>query len=179
MGCAPRHDTDQPQPLSVFVQFSRFLGNLKMFFFNSLVNILLLRQYRTPKLIKVFAVCTCSYVDILRLSEPNYKSEENLLLGILTSLTQIRPGLTPIRLYNHRIIMVKDLKFRFFKAGYHSLPTRKKPKVLISGEASFLHMQKAVFLMMRHKIEPPCGKTNNVVSDQVRHKPTCAVTEKS
>ena len=27
--------------------------------------------------------------------------------------------------------------------------------------------------------EPPRGKTNNVVSDQVRHKPTCAVTEKS
>ena len=27
--------------------------------------------------------------------------------------------------------------------------------------------------------EPPCGKTNNVVSVQVRHKPTCTVTEKS
>ena len=27
--------------------------------------------------------------------------------------------------------------------------------------------------------EPPHGKTNNVVSDQVRHKPTCTVTEKS
>ena len=27
--------------------------------------------------------------------------------------------------------------------------------------------------------EPPRGKTNNVVSDQVRHKPTCRVTEKS
>ena len=26
--------------------------------------------------------------------------------------------------------------------------------------------------------EPPRGKTNNVVSDQVRHKPTCTVTEK-
>ena len=27
--------------------------------------------------------------------------------------------------------------------------------------------------------EPPCGKTNNVVSEQVRHKPTCTSTEKS
>ena len=27
--------------------------------------------------------------------------------------------------------------------------------------------------------EPPPGKTNNVVSDQVRHKPTCTVTEDS
>ena len=26
--------------------------------------------------------------------------------------------------------------------------------------------------------EPPHGKTNNVVSEQVRHKPTCTVTEK-
>ena len=27
--------------------------------------------------------------------------------------------------------------------------------------------------------EPPRGKTSNVVSEQVRHKPTCTVTEKS
>ena len=27
------------------------------------------------------------------------------------------------------------------------------------------------------KIEPPRGKTNNVVFEQVRHKPVCAVTE--
>ena len=26
--------------------------------------------------------------------------------------------------------------------------------------------------------EPPRGKTNNVVFEQVRHKPTCTVTEK-
>ena len=28
-------------------------------------------------------------------------------------------------------------------------------------------------------IEPPRGKTNNVVSEQVRHKPACTSTEKS
>ena len=27
--------------------------------------------------------------------------------------------------------------------------------------------------------EPPRGKTNNVVSEQVQHKPACAATEKS
>ena len=27
--------------------------------------------------------------------------------------------------------------------------------------------------------EPPRGKTNNVVSEQVRHKPACTSTEKS
>ena len=31
----------------------------------------------------------------------------------------------------------------------------------------------------QNKYEPPRGKSNNVVSDQVRHKPTCTVTEKS
>ena len=29
------------------------------------------------------------------------------------------------------------------------------------------------------RIEPPRGKTNNVVSEQVRHKPACTSTEKS
>ena len=28
-------------------------------------------------------------------------------------------------------------------------------------------------------IEPPRGKTNNVVSEQVRHKPSCTATERS
>ena len=33
--------------------------------------------------------------------------------------------------------------------------------------------------MTEHKtiFEPPRGKTNNVVSEQVRHKPACTVTE--
>ena len=31
----------------------------------------------------------------------------------------------------------------------------------------------------RSSVEPPRGKTNNVVYDQVRHKPTCTSTEKS
>ena len=30
-----------------------------------------------------------------------------------------------------------------------------------------------------YRNEPPRGKTNNVVSEQVRHKPACTVTEKS
>ena len=36
------------------------------------------------------------------------------------------------------------------------------------------------FLQCVHDIiEPSCGKTNNVVSEQVRHKPACTSTEKS
>ena len=39
---------------------------------------------------------------------------------------------------------------------------------------------KRVFVVNRVYInEPPRGKTNNVVSEQVRQKPTCTVTEKS
>ena len=30
-----------------------------------------------------------------------------------------------------------------------------------------------------HTFEPPRGKTNNVVSEQVRHKPACISAEKS
>ena len=32
---------------------------------------------------------------------------------------------------------------------------------------------------MFNSYEPPRGKTNNVVSEQVRHKPACTSTEKS
>ena len=31
----------------------------------------------------------------------------------------------------------------------------------------------------RYRNKPPRGKTNNVVSEQVRHKPACTSTEKS
>ena len=34
-------------------------------------------------------------------------------------------------------------------------------------------------LEIKVKYEPPRGKTNNVVSEQVRHKPACRSTEKS
>ena len=38
----------------------------------------------------------------------------------------------------------------------------------------------ANIIMVKQVIhEPPRGKTNNVVSDQVRHKPACTVTEES
>ena len=35
----------------------------------------------------------------------------------------------------------------------------------------------AIFIVLKY--EPPRGKTNNVVSEQVRHKPACTSTEKS
>ena len=33
--------------------------------------------------------------------------------------------------------------------------------------------------LLEYVNEPPRGKTNNVVSEQVRHKPACTSTEKS
>ena len=44
-------------------------------------------------------------------------------------------------------------------------------------------MQCAKYHLLRHYLqylrgdEPPRGKTNNVVFDQVRHKPACTATE--
>ena len=36
---------------------------------------------------------------------------------------------------------------------------------------------KRYFVISLILYEPPCGKTNNVVSEQVRHKPGCTSTE--
>ena len=55
-------------------------------------------------------------------------------------------------------------KYKCFASNFFG---RDDEDMLLYGECS------AVF------IEPPRGKTINVVSDQVRHKPTCTVTEKS
>ena len=54
----------------------------------------------------------------------------------------------------------KEMKF-----DYTTCPTI----VAYSGKVAFFN---AI-------IEPPRGKANNVVFEQVRHKPTCTVTEKS
>ena len=43
----------------------------------------------------------------------------------------------------------------------------------------FLPVLSAHFFHHLLKNEPPRGKTNNVVSEQVRHKPACTSTEKS
>ena len=47
-------------------------------------------------------------------------------------------------------------------------------------EKLFSHAKSVIAYADGHDInEPPRGKTNNVVSDQVRYKPACAVTEDS
>ena len=44
----------------------------------------------------------------------------------------------------------------------------------------FFFFIRFVYVLKLHKtFEPPRGKTNNVVSEQVRLKPACTVTEKS
>ena len=40
-----------------------------------------------------------------------------------------------------------------------------------------VYIEKLIIMILLH--EPPRWKTNNVVSEQVRHKPTCTGTEKS
>ena len=50
---------------------------------------------------------------------------------------------------------------------------------------SFVHMHYALMIVYHRSLksyfifEPPRGKTNNVVSEQVEHKPACTSTEKS
>ena len=46
-------------------------------------------------------------------------------------------------------------------------------KKIFRKKMSICHLQLLFYY------EPPRGKTNNVVSEQVRHKPTCTSTEKS
>ena len=42
-----------------------------------------------------------------------------------------------------------------------------------------LHLHAGMNITVMNIYEPPRGKTNNVVSEQVRHKPACTSTEKS
>ena len=55
-----------------------------------------------------------------------------------------------------------------------------------TGDRSMFNVDTAHLMMKTYKIslilrkyEPPHGKTNNVVFDQVLHKPDCTVTEDS
>ena len=60
---------------------------------------------------------------------------------------------------NTMVICVTDLTVQFFTVSVLLLWKRHCSKTAIN--------------------EPPRGKTNNVVSEQVRHKPACTSTEKS
>ena len=60
--------------------------------------------------------------------------------------------------------------------GYHE---KYRSKYFIIGNSNCLNTKITDFLTLETSNEPPRGKTSNVVSDQVRHKPTCAVTEDS
>ena len=41
------------------------------------------------------------------------------------------------------------------------------------------HIQEKLKKILMSTNEPPCGKTNNEVSDEVLHKPTYTITEES
>ena len=52
---------------------------------------------------------------------------------------------------------------------------RQRPNMTIAVDWDVKHQ----FEQNKQTFEPPRGKTKNVVSEQVQHKPTCIVTEKS
>ena len=51
--------------------------------------------------------------------------------------------------------------------------------LVVSMVGSLLAETGSTQVLYAYIFEPPSGKTNNVVSDQVRHKSGCAVTEES
>ena len=57
----------------------------------------------------------------------------------------------------------------------------RKPHCWFSHEGAHIisHGYVTLMFMLSDTNEPPRGKTNNVVSEQVRHKPTCTSTEES
>ena len=56
---------------------------------------------------------------------------------------------------------------------------KMKDKVCIQNCLLICCIPAGHFEVLTGIIEPPHVKTNNVVSEQVRHKPTCTSTEKS
>ena len=56
---------------------------------------------------------------------------------------------------------------------------QKQDKVQLISSFNFKQLRtcQLVTRYSAQTFEPPRGKTNNVVSEQVRHKPACTVTE--
>ena len=49
----------------------------------------------------------------------------------------------------------------------------------VSKDKAFMQRSSKAYYILSLLFEPSGGKTNNVVSEQVRHKPACTSTEKS
>ena len=64
--------------------------------------------------------------------------------------------------------LVGNPEDRFSRVEAHSIKTL----MIFDPLSSYLEVH-----LCSMKYEPPRGKTNNVVSEQVRHKPACTVTE--
>ena len=70
------------------------------------------------------------------------------------------------------------------KSKFGKKKKKKKAGVTIGTfETTFTRRKERLKILLNPTtyttFEPPRGKTNNVVSEQVRHKPACASTEKS
>ena len=68
----------------------------------------------------------------------------------------------------------KEIHEDFMKKLGNESPSYRKKRLQNAGESNEDDERSG-----RPKDEPPRGKTNNVVSEQVRHKPACTSTEKS
>ena len=154
----------------------------------------------TAKLIITFVFATC-IVQFLFFLKPEFRCS-SLLLRLYRPVC-VRPGRKPRRLVFscHMIFLsihcallleislqagtfvLRVDTFRPCETDYisYTVPSHVSWKKITSNYRTFIAIKyHLVFLnLQKHKYEPPRGKTNNVVSEQVRHKPTCTVTEKS
>ena len=73
----------------------------------------------------------------------------------------------------------KDIILRMFKHSVCVFGRGGAEELKCQTLCMDVHLIRVVRSHMHHKMGHLVGKTNNVVSDQVRHKPTCTVTEKS
>ena len=93
---------------------------------------------------------------------PRSEGKLKILEELFTQVKQLRPADAPVIKGKSLLCYIPFNNNRLVSAG-----------TAVQSEQSLLHVSiKVIF-------EPPRGKTNNVVSEQVRHKPACTSTEKS
>ena len=90
------------------------------------------------------------------------------------------PGNIPVKCRENPVLVPikQDLSKPFFLTqGTYKFTGYNMYGVIFISSGTAIHFR--LLSLFLEIIEPPRGKTNNLVSDQIRHKSVCAVTEKS
>ena len=123
-----------------------------------------LRGLQDPTVTAEHAPGCCHDSVVLIYLSGGVKPEKCNYLKVLEVINIHKLGwLVDIVLYVH-----VNSHFRMVNYPNHTVPGHALQREITSIQCTFLST-----------FEPPRGKTNNVVSEQVRHKPACTSTEKS